>query len=296
MSYRVSVNEGGGQFTAPPFQLDQTKGTFVVLHTYPVSTDLAGTLVVLQGIVYMELKDDRLQVQEAFNIYNFGKVAWAPKDFVLPLPAGFMALTGVQAMGGEQSIEPVEGRGARLRGTFGPGRHSVEYRWQLPFGGDPKLDVSIGMPPNLAAARVMVVASQDMKVSVDGFPPMTAGRDGQGNAIVETERELRRDDPPVGALHVRLSNIPVPGPARWIALALAAMAIALGLVYSLLEKASPKRSKQGRGKARARLLEELEALERARRSGEVGPRTYESARRELIDALARTLALETKPA
>ena len=293
MSYRVAVSaEPGGVFSAPPFQLDPAKGTQVVLHTYPVSSDLAGTLVVLQSIVYAELKDDRLQVQQAYNIYNFGKVAWAPADFVLPLPTGFTALTGVQGMGGEPAIEPVDGRGARLRGTFGPGRHSVEYRWQLPYDGDPSLDFSIGMPPNLAAARVMVVASQAMKVDVEGFPPVKPARDGQGNSIVETERELRREDAPVRAVRVQLSNIPVPGPARLVASALAAVVIALGFVYSRRGKSAPAREKSGRGKERARVLAEIEELERARRAGEVGPRTYENARRELIDALARTLAGE----
>jgi len=40
---------------------------------------------------------------------------------------------------------------------------------------------------------------------------------------------------------------------------------------------------------RQRLLEDLEDLERAHLSGEVGPKTYERARRELVDAIARTL-------
>jgi hypothetical protein len=44
------------------------------------------------------------------------------------------------------------------------------------------------------------------------------------------------------------------------------------------------------GAAREALLEDLAGLERAHAAGEVGPRTYERARRELIDALARVLA------
>jgi hypothetical protein len=38
------------------------------------------------------------------------------------------------------------------------------------------------------------------------------------------------------------------------------------------------------------LLDELEDLERSRLSGDVGPKTYERMRRELLDALARTLS------
>jgi len=46
--------------------------------------------------------------------------------------------------------------------------------------------------------------------------------------------------------------------------------------------------------ARASLLEELANLERAHTAGAVGARTYERARRELIDALAFSLALRAR--
>ena len=42
---------------------------------------------------------------------------------------------------------------------------------------------------------------------------------------------------------------------------------------------------------RQRLLGELEELERARQRSEIGPKTYERARRELLDAIARTFAV-----
>ncbi len=52
-----------------------------------------------------------------------------------------------------------------------------------------------------------------------------------------------------------------------------------------------KGARKAEGKAeRAELLADLEDLERAHRAAEIGPKTYERARREIIDALARTLA------
>ncbi|MFO0668463.1 MAG: hypothetical protein U0235_02390 [Polyangiaceae bacterium] len=295
MSYRISVRQGPGLFAAAPFNLETGKGMRAVLHTYPVSTDITSALVVMQGVVYLELKDDRVQVQQAFNVFNFGKTAWVPTDFVIPLPQGFTALTAVQSMS-DQTVEEVKGQGAALKGTFGPGQHSVEYRWQAPYSGESVLDLTLGMPQNLAAARVMVVASQEMKVSVDDFPAVRAGRDGQGNSIVETEREMRREDPPLRTLHIVLRDIPGPGPGRYVATGLAAAGVALGLAYALRSRRGGGSDKEERGKERARLLAELEDLERARRDGDIGPRTYENARRELIDALARTLAAEPETA
>ena len=291
MAYRVSVTEGAAQFAARPFQLDPNKGTRVVLHTFPSTSDLATALVVMQSIVYVELKDDRVQVQQAFNIFNFGKMAWVPKDFVLPLPAGFTALTSSQQMS-DQTVEAAEGRGAKVSGTFGPGQHSIEYRWQLPFGGEPNLDLGIGMPGNVAAARVMVVATSQMKVSVDGFPAMRAGRDGQGNNLLETEREMRRAEAPLRSVRIVLADIPGPGPLRLYAAGISTVGVLLGLSYASRSRKDHRGRETDRKKERERLLAELEELERAHRVGELGPRTYEKSRRELIDALARTLAAD----
>ena len=50
----------------------------------------------------------------------------------------------------------------------------------------------------------------------------------------------------------------------------------------------------GRGE-RQQLLAALEGLELGHREGSIGPKTYERARRELIDDLARTFAADPKP-
>ena len=60
-------------------------------------------------------------------------------------------------------------------------------------------------------------------------------------------------------------------------------------------RGSGRRDASGASKEhRARLLADLEELERARAAGDIGPKTYERARRELVDAIARTLAASDK--
>ena len=56
------------------------------------------------------------------------------------------------------------------------------------------------------------------------------------------------------------------------------------------QKTDKTKTKTGAKSERTAWLEELEELERARAEGEVGPKTYERARREIIDGIARTLA------
>ncbi len=288
LAYRISVVKDGATFAATPFNLPEKKGIRVRLHVYPVTRDINVALVVLQVILFAEMKDDRVQFQQAVTVYNFGRTAWLPDDVVLGLPEAFTALNGTQQMS-DVGIDPVEKRGARLRGTFTPGRHDVEFRWQIPYAGEKDVDFDVSLPPHVAAMRVMAVASQQMKLVVSGFAEADARTDNQGQRILVTERQLRRDEPPLKSAHIEIRDLPIAGPARWIATGLSSLGVLAGLGLAFGTRRPQKRTR-AEGKAeRAQLLADLEELERAHAAGEVGPKTYERARRELVDLLARTL-------
>lgn len=289
-SYRVSVTEDGGQFAATPFSIPQNKAMHVVLHVYPVTHDVERTLLVMEGFFYAELKDDRLQVEQAFNIYNLGRMAWVPENLVMALPPGFTALKAQEAMS-DQSVNAVEEQGARLQGTFAPGKHLVEYRWQIPWSGDAKLDFTIGLPPHVARMSFTALASEDMKASVEGFPAAHAGKDRLGEAILETERQVTQREAALAKLHVTLDDLPTPGPGRIVATCVAGLGFLIGLGFVVsARKGVADGAGSGNKPLRQQLLAELEELERAHRAGDVGPKTYERARREIIDSIARTLA------
>jgi hypothetical protein len=293
IAYRVSVVTDGATFWASPFSLPQDKGIRVQLHVYPVTHDIKKALVVTQAIVYAEMKDDRVQIEQAITFYNLGRTAWVPDDLVLELPEGFTALSGQQAMGGE-GIDPVEKRGAKVRGTFGPGQHTIDFRWQLPYSGASDVSFDETLPPNVAVARAMAAASQGMKLVVPGFPEAQARSDSQGERVLVAERQMRRDDPPLTKIHFELRDIPTPGPGKWIATLLASLGVFGGVGYAFAFRRRLGAS-TGAKEHRARLLANLEELERARAAGDIGPKTYERARRELVDAIARTLAAATEP-
>lgn len=284
VAYRAMVLRDGATFSAPPFVLNAKMGSRAVLHVYPVESEIEKTLVVAQVITYTEVKDDRVQIQQAYKIYNFGKTAWVPPpDLVIPLPPKFTAFTAQQGMT-DVGVDAVPGKGLKLRGTFAPGQHVVEFRWQLPYNGEGDVRFDIGAPPHMAAARVMAPASRSMTLEVPGFPPPQPQSDGQGQRVLITELQLKREDKPVKSISVGISGLPTTGPGRWIASLLAFGGLAYGVVLG-----SKKPSRGDPKKERERLLADLEALERAHASGDVGPKTYERARRELVDEIARTL-------
>ena len=287
VAYRVSVVKDGGTFWASPFGLSAEKGMRVSLHVYPVTHDIETALIVSQVVVYAEMKDDRVQFEQALTIYNLGRVAWVPDGVMLGLPADFTELNGQDSMSGE-GVTSIEKKGAQLHGTFGPGQHTIDFRWQLPYAGEKDVKFDETLIPHVAVMRVMAAASQDMKLIASGFPEAEPRTDAQGQRILITEKQLRRDETPLTRVHVEMLDLPTPGPANKIATALAAFGVLAGLGYAFTAKKAAKPAATSK-EERARLLAELEELERAHRAGDVGPKTHERARRELIDAIARTL-------
>jgi hypothetical protein len=284
IAYRVSVSYQGGLFAASPFQLEQVKAMRVVLHVYPVTRDIAKAAVVFETTLEAEVRDDRIQMEELFTVYNLGRQAWQPDDVTISLPAGFTAF-GAQTSMSDQGVDQTVS-GLRLRGTFLPGRGTVDFRWQLPWSGDSDVDFEVGLPPHSAIARVLMPASGDIKLLASGFPTPETRRDSRGQKFLITERHARPDEPPLASLSVGIRGLPSSGPGRLLATALSACGVGVGfaVVFSRQRrKTSPKR-------ARSAILDDLVSLERARSAGDIGPKTYERARRRLINVLAETFA------
>ena len=78
----------------------------VVLHVYPVTRDLGTALIVCEAAVAAELRDDRIQIEEALTIYNLGRTAWQPDDVRMALPEGFTAFNA-QATMSDQGVDEV---------------------------------------------------------------------------------------------------------------------------------------------------------------------------------------------
>lgn len=286
VAYRPMVLKDGATFSVMPFQLGLKTGMRALLHVYPVVNDIEQTLVVGQSMLYAEVKDDRIQIQQAFKIYNFGRNSWVPKDVIVPLPEQFTAFATQQGMT-DIGVDAVPQKGLKLRGTFSPGQHVVEFKWQLPYTGESEVKFDVGMPPHLAAARVIAPAARGMGLEVEGFDPPKPSTDGMGQRALVTEKQLRRDDKPVKSLTITIKGLPTEGPGKVIATFLALGGLVAGLVLGA-RKAPPRDTKR----EREQLLAALESLELAHRAGTVGPKNYERGRRELLDDIARTFAAD----
>ena len=292
-SYRVSVSNGPAQYASDPIQLKADAGVSALLHVYPVTRSVQEAAVGAIVFVYVETRDDVFQFEVLARYGNRSRVSWVPEDARMELPAGFKAFKSGEAMS-DVRFEEDPGRGAKLRGTFAPGQQSTSFRFQVPRNGESQASFNIGLPPHVGEARFIAEAAPTMEIDVDGFekPQVDVSQTGQ-RVLVTRRLAVRGQADGIPGFTAQLSGIPTPGWGRWIAVLVAGAVAALGIAAFRGKVGSETQAElQERDAARAKrvLLDELVDLTRARQQQRVGPSTYESARRVLVDALSRVVS------
>lgn len=288
-SYRLSAKNGPGEYSSSPFNLKDTSGMRALLHVFPATSDMSVAVIGLRGFLYFETRDDVFQVEALFRVINLGRVAWVPKDFVMELPEGWKAFSAGDATMTDARFEALEGRGARLLGTYPPGQRDVSFRFQLPKGSSSTATFRVRPPPRVAEMRVIAVASQQMGLHVPDWEAPREGTGPRGDRVLVTRRVVARGGDEIPDFSVTLTGLPTPGPGRWIA---SSIALLFGLcgwaaASGKLRIVSQERAQGDRARARDLLLAELVAVTRARERNEIGPNAYERTQRMLVDALAR---------
>lgn len=289
--YRVSTKRGAATYVLPEFGLTERGGKRGVLHSFEASATLdANLMVVMRGAIGVTLREDAIEVQQLITVVNAGRIAWLA-DMPMKLPAGFKAFNKQETID-DARIEEVPGTGAALRGTFPPGQRDIEFHYQVPLEGDATQSIHIQLPQRTTQARVIAEASKTMGLEVRGFPPARRVESRDGKRILITDLAAKALGE-ASSIDITLTGLPTHGPGRWIAVALAVLALASGIAY-FAQSPAGKMDVEGRrdlADAREALLGELVALERAHQVGEVGPKTYERVRASLLDALARIVAM-----
>lgn len=292
-SYRVSSNNGPAEYASDPMQLKADAGLSVLLHVYPVTRNVQEAAVGGIVFVYVETRDDVFQFEVLTRYGNRSRVSWVPDDARMELPSGFKAFKSGEAMT-DVRFEEEPGRGAKLRGTFAPGQQQASFRFQVPRHGEGSASFHFGLPPHVGEARFIAEAAPSMELDVDGFekPQVDVSQTGQ-RVLVTRRLAARAQAQGLPGFTVHLSGIPTPGWGRWVAVMIAAGLAALGAAVFRGKVGSETQAElQARDAARAKrvLLDELVDLTRARQEDRIGPSTYESARRALVDALSRVVS------
>lgn len=287
-SYRATIQRGLGAYGSEPFRLDERSGQRALVHVYPVTRDIRQALVGMRGVVYVQPREDIFQIETTIQVLNIGAIAWVPEQVQIALPDGAKAFRATESMQ-DTRVEQSKTGEVTLLGTFSPGEHEITFQYQLDNPHEPTERFRVGLPPHVAEMRVYAEGPRGMQLNVTGFPPAQRTTAQNGSHLLATGKRAGRGDDPLDDLDISLENLPVPSQGRWYAAFLALGVAVLGVWTGLSSRASKKKtvSRPEFAEAESLVLDELVALERLEREGQIGPRAYADARNELLDVLSR---------
>ncbi|MCC6527105.1 MAG: carboxypeptidase regulatory-like domain-containing protein [Polyangiaceae bacterium] len=288
VSYRVEAVRDNATFASDEFGLQEQSGVSVLLHAYESSKNAAA--VSFDALVMVDVLQEDVQIAYRLTATNESRSAFVPSELGFELPAGAKAFT-VQDSGGSARVKEQDGR-AVLGGTLRPGMSELSFQFQIPYDGDDTLDLKLPMPPRTRSASVVAPAGQGIALEVVGAGAAQLGQLGNGRRSLTAGLDRGKRGADIAVLEARVTGLPSPGPGRWIAigLAIAAGILGGGVHYWLRRtRRGGVQAREDLEAARDALLAELAALEKGRRTGELGPKTYERLRNALSDALGRVL-------
>jgi hypothetical protein len=236
----------------------------------------------------MQPREDIFQIDTILRVQNGGTKTWSPKGFYVPLPAGFQAFRPPQAAGDLRAV--LEGNRVHVTGSFTPGQHELSFGFQLPNSRETNIHFAFQTVPHLTDARVFLEATETMGLQVQGLRPAekTNGQEGQ-NALMAAADFLGNGAEAPAALQVTVTGMPPRGKGNIVASVIAGLIAMVGIAYAKAsaDKSSANITSEDRSRAKSLLLDELVSLEQAFRAKGIGPKTYEHARRTLLDSMAR---------
>jgi hypothetical protein len=296
--YTVSASVGGAQFSAPQFQFRAgAAGMRVLLPVYKATSDANQMLLLSRSLFAIIPQDNLFAVDMLWRVENYSDTAWVPdpadKNLRYDLPEGAKALNIRTDQGSDARFVDDGNGGIRLGGTFGPGQHDLMLRFHLSAENSSTREIKFPSALHLGSARILLDSAPGMTMKIEGFEEPTESRnqDGQRRLIAARDflgEKIRAPE----AIKVQISGIPTPAAGRGFAVTLAAVIAMGGLVLSMgrFKTRTPTRSqlsKEDRERAGELLLEELIRLEQAFKQGEIGRKTHDTAKRQLLEAYAR---------
>lgn len=293
--YRVETTEGPATYQVPEFQFRANQGgSRVIFPIFPATTDLGSLILMSRGLMAIVPNNNRFMVDLIWRIENYSKTSWSPTDVIFELPEDFQALT-FDKQSGAQFVRHGD-TAVRLDGTFTPGRHDLKFRFYLPINGEASKSFAFPAKLNLGSFKVFLESGPKMTMEVGGFEDVEEGRGRKGTRHLIASRDFMEEKTAAPSLiEVTIAGIPTPPAGRGVSVIVAAGLALLSLGQALFNRRRRKNASQALftgdvERAQELILDELVGLEQAFARKEVGRKTHERTRRQLLEAYARLMA------
>lgn len=290
-SYRVNVHHEGARYSSAPFRLDAKNGQRVRVVRLPTTNDDRRIFQVL-GRTMIEFRDDRAHITQEARLTNLGDETYVFPDggARIRLPDGFIAFESAEVMS-DQRFSVTE-EGIEISGSLPPGRADLMWSYDLPVSGT-TLSIQQAVPFATMEYQVISDYVDGMTLEVEGFQVARIHEGGDRRFLVAGLMR-RPGDPPVDPLRIHIRGIPGSGPLPYLATAIAAIFLFLGIALTFRPSDQTGDRAQAEKDRRTELLDEIASLEAQRTANLIGPSYYEHRRRELTDELAVVLRMQSE--
>lgn len=290
-SYRVNVPYQGARYSSTPFRLDANAGQRVRVTRLSTTTD-DQQIFQLLGRTIIEFRDDRAHVQQEARLLNLGESTYVFPEGGMPirLPDGFMAFDSMAVMT-DQLLSATD-EGLEISGSIPPGRVELMWAYDVPVGGS-SLSIEQAVPFATMEYQVISDYVDGLSMLVEGFQVARVHEGGDRRFLVAGLMR-RPGDPPIDPLRIHISGIPGGGPLPYLASAIAAIFVFLGIGLLFRPLDQSEILARVREERRLELLDEIVSLESQRKAESIGPGFYENRRRELTDELAIVLRMQSE--
>ncbi len=240
----------------------------------------------------IEFRDDRAHISQEARLANLGESTYVFPNggMSIRLPDGFKAFESMAVMTDQRLAATDDG--LEISGSLPPGRADLRWTYDIPVGGT---SMSIQQAVPFATMEYQVISDyvDGMTMEVEGFQVARVHEGGDRRFLVAGLMR-RPGDAPLDPLRIHIRGIPGGGPLPFLAAAIAAIFVVLGIGLLFRPVDQTLVLARVRDDRRAELLDEIASLEGERKADAIGPSYYEQRRRELTDELAIVLRMQSE--
>lgn len=290
-SYRVNVPYNGARYSSTPFRLDPKSGQRVRITRLRTTTNDQRIFQVL-GRTMVEFKEDRARITQEARLSNLGDATYVFPEggLAIQLPEESKAFDS-RAVMTDQRVSGTD-EGFEISGSLPPGRATLTWAYDVPVTGN-TLILEQPVPFRTMEYQVISDYIDGMSLEVEGFTVARIHEGGDRRFLVAGVMR-RPGDPRLDSLRIHIRGIPGEGAMPFLASALAAVFLVLGLILVFRPSDESQILAKAREERRKELLDEIAALEGDWKAKSVGPTFYEHQRRQLTDELAILLRMQNE--